>query len=66
MGILRRRIADGGILDLIWKFLKAGVMEGDYLRAPSRVCRKGVISPLLANVYLNEFDKWAEEVEPRH
>ena len=28
MGILRRRIADGGILDLIWKFLKAGVMEG--------------------------------------
>jgi RNA-directed DNA polymerase len=62
MGILRRRIADGGILDLIWKFLKAGVMEGGlFARTESGVPQGGVISPLLANVYLNEFDKWAEE-----
>jgi RNA-directed DNA polymerase len=62
MTILRRRIADKAILDLIWKFLKAGVMEGQlFARTESGVPQGGVISPLLANIYLNELDKWAEE-----
>lgn len=62
MTILRRRIADKAILALIWKFLKAGVMEGQlFARTESGVPQGGVISPLLANIYLNEFDKWAEE-----
>ncbi len=61
MSILRRRIADKALLDLIWKFLKAGVMEGKlFAKTESGVPQGGVISPLLANVYLNEFDKWAE------
>ena len=59
--ILKQRIADKDILDLIWKFLKAGVMEeGLFARTETGVPQGGVISPLLANVYLNEFDKWAE------
>lgn len=62
MSILRRRIADKDILDLIWKFLKAGVMEGKlFARTEAGVPQGGVISPLLANIYLNEFDQWAEE-----
>ena len=62
MTILRRRIGDRDILDLIWKFLKAGVMEqGLFAETEEGVPQGGVISPLLANVYLNEFDKWAEE-----
>jgi RNA-directed DNA polymerase len=59
--ILKRRIADGDILDLIWKFLKAGVMEdGLFSVTEAGVPQGGVISPLLANIYLHEFDKWAE------
>lgn len=61
MTILRRRIADKAILTLIWKFLKAGVMEGQlFAKTESGVPQGGVISPLLANIYLNEFDMWAE------
>ena len=61
LSILKQRIADKDILELIWKFLKAGVMEdGLFARTQTGVPQGGVISPLLANVYLNEFDKWAE------
>ena len=60
MKLLRRRLKDRALLDLIWKFLKSGVMEGGlFARTESDVQQRGVISPLLANVYLNEFDKWA-------
>jgi len=62
LSILKRRIADQDILELIWKFLKAGVMEGGlFARTETGVPQGGGISPLLANVYLNEFDRWAEE-----
>jgi group II intron reverse transcriptase/maturase len=61
MSLLRRRIVDRDVLDLIWKFLKAGVMDGGlFARTEAGVPQGGVISPLLANVYLNEFDWWAE------
>jgi group II intron reverse transcriptase/maturase len=60
LSILKQRIADKDLLDLIWKFLKAGIMEdGLFARTETGVPQGGVISPLLANVYLNEFDKWA-------
>ena len=60
MKLSRRRLKDRALLDLIWKFLKSGVMEGGLFgRTDSGVPQGGVISPLLANVYLNEFDKWA-------
>jgi RNA-directed DNA polymerase len=56
--LLRRRIDDEKLLDLIWKFLRAGVMErklfkGTRLGTP----QGGIVSPLLANVYLHELDK---------
>lgn len=60
LSILKQRIADKDILDLIWKFLKAGVMDdGLFARTETGVPQGGVISPLLANIYLNEFDRWA-------
>ena len=60
MRLLRRRLKDKALLDLLWKFLKSGVMEGGLFgRTDSGVPQGGVISPLLANVYLNEFDQWA-------
>lgn len=62
MKLLKRRIADKDIIDLIVKFLKAGVMEDQlFASTDDGVPQGGIISPLFANVYLNEFDKWAED-----
>ncbi len=61
LSILKRRIADRDIIDLIRKFLNAGVMEdGLFARTETGVPQGGVVSPLLANIYLHQFDKWAE------
>lgn len=66
MSILKRRLADRDMLDLIWSFLKSGVMDaGLFARSEAGVPQGGIISPLLANVYLNEFDRWALEHWPR-
>lgn len=65
---LQQRIGDGVILRLINKWLKAGVMEGGTVHYPeSGSPQGGVISPLLANVYLHHvLDCWFEsEVRPR-
>lgn len=66
--LLQGRIRDGVLLRLIGKWLKAGVMEADSISYPSEGSPQGgVISPLLANVYLHYvLDEWFEqEVKPR-
>ena len=65
---LDRRVRDGVIRRAIGKWLKAGVMEdGRVSRPVTGTPQGGVISPLLANVYLHEvLDRWFdEEVLPR-
>ena len=53
--LLRRRIRDGVLLRLIGKWLNAGVLEeGAWSRPDAGTPQGGVISPLLANVYLHE------------
>ena len=61
--ILRQRVRDGVLLRLIGKWLKAGVLESGSISYPdSGTPQGGVISPLLANVYLHEvLDKWIKE-----
>jgi retron-type reverse transcriptase len=66
--LLRRRIRDGVLLRRIDQGLKAGVLEKGTLCFPEAgTPQGGVISPLLANVYLHYvLDVWfAEEVQPR-
>jgi RNA-directed DNA polymerase len=66
--LLRQRIRDGVLLRLIGKWLQAGVLEGGQLTHPSEgTPQGGVISPLLANIYLHYvLDVWFErEVKPR-
>src|SRR5690606_27552590 len=66
--ILRQRVGDGVLLRLIGKWLNAGVMDGLELSYPSSgTPQGGVISPLLANIYLHEvLDDWfVREVRPR-
>ena len=55
---LRRRIADGKVLELIRRFLKAGVLKElkEWEPTESGTPQGGVISPLLSNVYLDDLD----------
>ena len=66
--IVSQRVSDGVLIRLIGKWLKAGVMEEGVVHHPETgTPQGGVISPLLANVYLHEvLDVWWEcEVRPR-
>ena len=57
MKALAAEVADGNILRLIQKFLRSGVMENGVFK-PTTIGtpQGGVISPLLANIVLNQFD----------
>ncbi|NBJ84098.1 group II intron reverse transcriptase/maturase, partial [bacterium 1XD42-94] len=60
--ILRRRIKDEAFIGLMWKFLKAGYMEQwKYHKTYTGTPQGSGISPILANIYLNELDKYMEE-----
>ena len=62
MKFLKMKIADPNILRLIVRFLKAGIWEeGQYLKTDTGTPQGGVISPLLANIYLHYvLDLWFE------
>jgi RNA-directed DNA polymerase len=65
---IKQRIKDGGILRLIGKWLKAGVLEAGTLTYPDKgTPQGGVASPMLANVFLHQVvDEWfVEDVQPR-
>lgn len=65
---LDQRVRDGVLRRVVGKWLKAGVMESGQVSYPELgTPQGGVISPLLANIYLHEvLDKWFEqEVAPR-
>ena len=66
--LLARRVTDGVVRRMIDKWLKAGVLEEGQLHYPEAGTPEGgVISPLLANVYLHYvLDEWfAQQVQPR-
>jgi group II intron reverse transcriptase/maturase len=59
MKLIGRRVKDKRLLRLIWKFLRAGVMEGKlFTDTKLGTPQGGIISPLLANIYLHELDKY--------
>ena len=66
--IVRKRVRDGVLLRLISKWLNAGVMEDGAIVYPEAgTPQGGVISPLLANIYLHEvLDEWfVRQIAPR-
>jgi len=68
MECLGQRIADPSLLRLIGRFLKAGVMEeGRYQETSRGTPQGGILSPVLANIYLHYvLDLWFEKEVKRH
>ena len=64
INLLRRTIKDERFINLIWKFLKAGYME-DWVfnKTYSGTPQGGIVSPILANIYLHEFDSFMEKLK---
>jgi RNA-directed DNA polymerase len=66
--VIRKRVNDGGLLRLLGKWRHAGVLEGEQVTYPEQgTPQGGVVSPLLANIFLHEvLDAWYErDVRPR-
>jgi group II intron reverse transcriptase/maturase len=59
INLLRKRIKDERFIRLMWKFLRAGFIENYILnKTYSGTPQGGIISPILANIYLNELDQY--------
>lgn len=61
MQLVRKRVRDEKLMDLIWSCLRAGIMEqGNYRHSLLGTPQGGIVSPLLANIYLHELDRYME------
>ena len=57
INILRREVKDERVIQMVKRYLKSGVMEnGVVIETTEGSPQGGNLSPLFANVYLNEFD----------
>lgn len=66
IGLLRKRIRDEQFISLMWKFLKAGYMEQwTYHRTYTGTPQGSGMSPILANIYLSELDRFLERYTAR-
>jgi RNA-directed DNA polymerase len=62
MTCVRKRISCNRFNDLLWRFIKAGHLDRNLFCATTRgVPQGGVISPLLSNIMLNEFDQYLDK-----
>lgn len=68
MKFLEVRISDKNMLRLIVRFLKSGIMEdGEFVKSEKGTPQGGIISPILANVYLHyALDLWMEKAVRKH
>ncbi len=66
LDVLSEKIKDSKLVNLIGAFLKAGYMEEwKYFQTYSGTPQGGILSPILANIYLHELDKKIAEIEQR-
>ncbi|MED1472709.1 reverse transcriptase/maturase family protein [Bacillus salipaludis] len=66
INLLRKRIKDEKFTRLIWKFLRAGYLEDwRYGNTYSGTPQGGIISPILANIYLTEMDKYILDLKKK-
>jgi group II intron reverse transcriptase/maturase len=58
IGFIRQKVTDGWVIEIIKSWLTMGVMkDGEYIPTGKGTPQGGVISPLLANIFLHQFDK---------
>ncbi|MBP7331207.1 MAG: group II intron reverse transcriptase domain-containing protein [Firmicutes bacterium] len=61
--LVNRKIKDARFIQLLWKFLKVGYLEDwKYNKTFSGTPQGGIISPILANIYLHELDMYVAEL----
>lgn len=66
LDVLARKIKDSKFLNVIRQFVKAGYVENwKYNKTYSGTPQGGIISPILANIYLNELDQKFNEIKRR-
>lgn len=66
IGLINLKIKDMKMSQLIYKFLKAGYLENwQYHKTYSGTPQGGILSPLLANIYLHELDKFALQLKKK-
>ena len=64
VGLIGRKIKDARLLKLVHAFLKAGYLEDwKYHRTYSGTPQGGIVSPILANIYLHELDQFVEQLK---
>ncbi len=67
VGIIGKKIKDARLIQLIYRFLRAGYMENwQHNSTHSGTPQGGIVSPILANIYLNELDKFVEAQANRY
>ncbi len=64
VSVIGRKVKDQRFINLIWKILKAGYQDLDGTRRDSLVGtpQGGIVSPILANIYLHELDVYVEQL----
>jgi len=64
IGILRKKVKDSKLVNIIRQFLKAGYVENwKHNRTYSGTPQGGILSPILANIYLSELDKKVADIK---
>ena len=65
LGVLRKKIKDERFISIIREFLKAGYQDLDEARKDSLAGtpQGGIVSPILANIYLHELDEFVEQLQ---
>lgn len=64
LDLLSRKIKDSKFINLVGKFLRAGYMENwEYHKTYSGTPQGGILSPILANIYLHELDRKIEALQ---